>query len=113
MVGVAIPDDLRMRFPYHFEELAACQVDSILKCQSDGPYFVAGFSAEGVLAYEVAQQLRAKGRTVGLLVMLDSRCPNQPRPSWFVRKALDVRSFPRKFQCKRISDSCHSLRLRP
>ena len=78
MIGLTLPDDLRMRLPYNLEELAASQVDSILKCRPAGPYFVAGFSAEGVLAYEVAQQLRAKGRGVGLLVMIDTICPNVP-----------------------------------
>ena len=68
-----------MRLPYKLEELAAYQVDSLLKYQDAGPYFIAGFSAEGVLAYEVAQRLRAKGREVGLLVMIDTPCPTQPK----------------------------------
>ena len=112
MIGLTIPDDLRMRLPYKLEELAAWQVDSILKYQDAGPYFVAGFSAEGVLAYEVAQQLRAKDRRVGLLVMIDTTCPNQHRQSWVVRTALDVWSVPRKFLDKGIGGAWNSLSRR-
>ena len=38
MIGLTIPDDLRMRLPYNLEEFAASQVDSILKCKPAGPY---------------------------------------------------------------------------
>ncbi|HEV2171010.1 MAG TPA: amino acid adenylation domain-containing protein, partial [Candidatus Binatus sp.] len=90
VVGLTVSDELRMRLPYNVEELAAYQVNSILNYQDVGPYFVAGFSAEGVLAYEVAQQLRAKGRSVGLLVMIDIACPIQPWQSWVAQIAVDV-----------------------
>jgi len=55
-------------------------VESILKAQSEGPFYLAGFSAEGVLAYEVAQQLAAKGHPVELVVMVDSFCPAASDP---------------------------------
>ena len=60
--------------------MAAAQVESILKYQAAGPYFLAGFSAEGVLAFEVARQLTARGREVGLVVLVDSPCPAEPDP---------------------------------
>ncbi|MGC2442180.1 amino acid adenylation domain-containing protein [Candidatus Binatus sp.] len=112
MIGLTIPDDLRMRLPYNLEEFAASQVDSILKCKPAGPYLVAGFSAEGVLAFAVAQQLRAKGRDVGLLVMIDTACPNQPRRSWIVRTAINVGAIPRKFRDKGIRAALSSLSRR-
>ena len=80
VLGVAIPSELKLRIPYRLEELAAAQVESILKYQTSGPYFLAGFSAEGVLAFEVARQLTAKGREVGLVVLVDSACPAEPDP---------------------------------
>ena len=80
VLGVAIPNELKLRMPYRLEELAAAQVESILKGQTSGPYFVAGFSAEGVLAFEVAQQLTARGGEVGLVVLVDSPCPAEPDP---------------------------------
>ena len=101
-----------MRLPYNLEEFAASQVDSILKCKPAGPYLVAGFSAEGVLAFAVAQQLKAKGRDVGLLVMIDTACPNQPRRSWIVRTAINVGAIPRKFRDKGIRAALSSLSRR-
>ncbi|MFZ0678094.1 MAG: AMP-binding protein [Candidatus Binatus sp.] len=80
VLGVAIPNELKLRIPYRLEELAAAQVESILKGQTSGPYFLAGFSAEGVLAFEVARQLTANGSEVGLVVLVDSPCPAEPDP---------------------------------
>jgi oxalate---CoA ligase len=80
VLGVAVPNELKLRIPYRLEELAAAQVESILKGQASGPYYLAGFSAEGVLAFEVARQLTAKGGEVGLVVLVDSPCPAEPDP---------------------------------
>ena len=80
VLGVTIPNELKLRIPYRVEELAAAQVDSILKFQPSGPYYLAGFSAEGVLAFEVAQQLTARGLDVGLVALVDSACPAEPDP---------------------------------
>jgi thioesterase domain-containing protein len=98
-----------MRLPYKLEELAAYEVNSILKYQDARPYFIAGFSAEGVLAYEVAQQLRAKGRRVGLLVMIDTACPSQPRQSLAVRTAQNVKIFLNKLRYEGINGTWISL----
>ena len=87
IIGLTVPDELKMRLPYNLAEFAAYQVNSILKVQQDGPYFVAGFSAEGILAYEVAQQLKTAGREVGLLVIVDTSCPDQPLQPLVVRMA--------------------------
>ena len=108
-VGLAIPDEMRMRMPYRLEEFAAHQVNSILRYQDAGPYFVAGFSAEGVLAFEVAQQLRAKGHTVGLLVMIDTACPTQPRERWTSRAEQSIGIFQRKLHYEGIKSTWTSL----
>jgi thioesterase domain-containing protein/acyl carrier protein len=51
--------------------LAAVYVDDLLKFQPDGPYHLAGYSFSAAIALEMAQQLRAQGRTVGVLAMID------------------------------------------
>src|SRR5208282_4786371 len=112
IVGLAIPDAMRMRMPYRFEELAADEVSSILKYQETGPYFIAGFSAEGVLAYEVAQQLRAKGHTVGTLVMIDTACPTQPREPWIARAGQGLGMFSNKLRYEGIVSAWTSMRRR-
>ena len=43
--------------------------------QPKGPYHLGGWSAGGVVAYEVAQQLIQEGETVARLILLDSPCP--------------------------------------
>jgi len=57
------------------ESLAADYVAMIRRRQPDGPYRLVGFSIGGVLAYEVARQLRSSGAVVSELVMVDSGLP--------------------------------------
>lgn len=48
--------------------------------QPMGPYHLGGWSAGGVVAYEVAQQLMQEGETVSRLILLDSPCPIRLEP---------------------------------
>jgi len=52
-------------------------VETIRDAQPRGPYFVGGWSAAGVVAYEIAQQLSAQGQEVALLVLFDAVTPAQ------------------------------------
>ncbi len=61
--------------PYRLEDYAAAQVQSIRQFQTEEPYFVGGWSAAAGAAYEVAQQLRAQGQEVSLLVLFDGINP--------------------------------------
>jgi amino acid adenylation domain-containing protein len=79
LIGLSIPDELRLRLPYNLEQLAGVQASSILDLNKGEPIFIIGFSAEGVLAYEIAHQLVAAGREVGLVAMIDTTCPSQQR----------------------------------
>jgi amino acid adenylation domain-containing protein len=56
--------------------VAACLVAKIRKVQPKGPYTIGGFCLGGVLAYEIAFQLRASGQQVPLLVLLDAPNPS-------------------------------------
>jgi amino acid adenylation domain-containing protein len=49
------------------------------RTQPSGPYYLAGFSAGGVVALEVARLLRARGENVELLVLLDTYNPKLAR----------------------------------
>jgi amino acid adenylation domain-containing protein len=65
-------DDLAQEAPdYPLERLAARMVKQILDHQSEGQYYVGGFCQNALLAYEVSQQLRARGCDVPLLIMVD------------------------------------------
>lgn len=56
----------------NFEEMAADYLAEVREVQPHGPYLLGGFSGGGIAAYEMAQQLRAVGEEVALLVMLDT-----------------------------------------
>jgi thioesterase domain-containing protein len=54
------------------EEMAAHYVKEIQSFQTDGPFYLAGYSMGGLVAFETAQQLHRLGRRVALLALLDS-----------------------------------------
>jgi amino acid adenylation domain-containing protein len=54
------------------EDMAACYIDSIVKINPKGPYALAGFSFGGVVAFEMARQLREKGQKVSIIAALDT-----------------------------------------
>jgi thioesterase domain-containing protein/acyl carrier protein len=58
-----------------FEEMAANYVREIRSVQPRGPYHLGGDCLGGVLAYEMAQQLRAGGDEVAIVAMFDSFHP--------------------------------------
>jgi amino acid adenylation domain-containing protein len=69
------------------EEVAA----EVSRTQPLGPYHLAGFSAGGVVALEVARLLRARGERVELLVLLDTYNPKLARWSTSERLWLFAR----------------------
>jgi thioesterase domain-containing protein/acyl carrier protein len=65
--------DSNITMPATIEELAGHYIDEMRQMQPNGPYLLMGYSFGGVVAYEMARQLRARGQTVGLLALLDAR----------------------------------------
>ncbi|WP_233601565.1 non-ribosomal peptide synthetase [Corallococcus sp. AB038B] len=62
------------------EEMATLYVAAIRAEQPEGPYRLAGWSLGGVIAFEMARQLRAQGQAVGLLALLDAYVPGVGAP---------------------------------
>jgi amino acid adenylation domain-containing protein len=58
------------------EEMAAMYGEVIREAQPTGPYCLAGLSFGGVLAYELARQLKRSGEEVDLLALFDAMLPN-------------------------------------
>jgi aspartate racemase len=54
------------------EEMATHYLAEISALQPQGPYFLGGLSFGGLVAFEMAQQLHAQGRPVGLVALLDT-----------------------------------------
>jgi thioesterase domain-containing protein len=70
--------------PYSIEDLARRFVQRIVETQPAGPYVVGGYCFGGVVAYEIALQLLAAGRSVRLLALIDTPRPGYPQ---FLRHA--------------------------
>lgn len=61
------------------EEMAARFVGEIRRIQPTGPYYLAGTSFGGRVAFEMASQLSRAGEKIGLLALLDAFGPGYPR----------------------------------
>ncbi len=77
----ALPEELTL------EAFAARAVEDICAVDPVGPYYLAGHSLGGLLVFEIAAQLRERGKAVGLLILLDcdlrlaQRGENGPPPT--------------------------------
>jgi pimeloyl-[acyl-carrier protein] synthase len=60
-----------LRTPPTFEEIAAAHLRSLRAVQPEGPYLLGGWCNGGLLAYEMARQLRAQDQRVELVVLMD------------------------------------------
>jgi thioesterase domain-containing protein/acyl carrier protein len=57
------------------ESMAADYLREMHVLQPDGPYFLIGNCIGGIVAYEIARQLEARGQEVALLVLMDTELP--------------------------------------
>ncbi|MCK5940931.1 MAG: SDR family NAD(P)-dependent oxidoreductase, partial [Planctomycetes bacterium] len=71
-------------------EMAQAYLAEVREVQPHGPYYLGGYSGGGVIAYEMAQLLRAVGEPVAYIGMIDSWCPQMPQRSKAARAALHV-----------------------
>jgi amino acid adenylation domain-containing protein len=63
--------DSNGRLLSNIEDIASYYVKSILSNDEAGPYSIAGYSLGGIIAFEIARQLKAMGKEVRLLIMID------------------------------------------
>lgn len=61
------------------EDLASYHIRAVRSIQPSGPYYLSGAQLGGVVAFEMARQLRAQGEEIGLLVMFHSTAPRPAR----------------------------------
>jgi amino acid adenylation domain-containing protein len=71
------PHGLDGKKPFHqkIEDMASDYIQEICSVQPEGPYLLAGYSAGGVIAFEMAQQLVAQGKKVAMLALFDTCNP--------------------------------------
>jgi pimeloyl-ACP methyl ester carboxylesterase len=63
--------DFLDEMPESIEQLAAQYLSDIRLVQPNGPYHICGFSAGGMIAFEIARQLREDGDTIGTLLLIE------------------------------------------
>ena len=97
--------------------MARCYIQAIRGVQQFGPYLLAGFSAGGVVAFEMARQLCDGGERVALLGLLDaavySRPAEAPVDTGAGRRSGKLRKFKRclqRFRTMTSSERRASLR---
>jgi thioesterase domain-containing protein/acyl carrier protein len=90
--GMALPRLSDLPKPFTVKDIAANLVEALCATQIKGPYCLAGWSTAGVIAYEMAQQLRGRGQEVALLVLFDTNSPAYIRAFSGWRK-LPFRTF--------------------
>lgn len=62
-----------------FEEAARDYLEEVLQVQPAGPYLLGGFSGGGLIAFEMARQLLARGEQVLAVLMLDTPAREVPQ----------------------------------
>ncbi len=60
----------------HAKEIAADLIKEMCTVQAEGPYLLGGGCIGGIIAFEIAQQLKARGEKVELLLLMESVLPN-------------------------------------
>jgi aspartate racemase len=73
--GVALPKLSALPREFTVKDIAADLVNTLCASPLDEPYYLAGWSFAGVMAYEMAQQLRSRGKEVALLILFDTNNP--------------------------------------
>ena len=69
------------------EDMARRYLTEVRKVQAEGPYVLGGYSAGGLVAFEMAQQLLRMGETVDTVLLFDSKIAGGSRlPSVVARK---------------------------
>jgi thioesterase domain-containing protein len=69
-----------IELPARLEDMAAEYVAAVREVQPHGPYLLGGWSGGGLIAVEMAQQLRGAGESIGILALLDTTPPTAQDP---------------------------------
>jgi tyrocidine synthetase-3 len=60
------------------ESVAENYIETLRKVQPDGPYYIAGWSMGGTIAFEMVRQLEQQGQTAAFLALIDVMAPEAP-----------------------------------
>jgi pimeloyl-ACP methyl ester carboxylesterase len=75
--GIQVPTaERKAELAVSIETISAHHVEELVRFQPTGPFILGGHSTGAMIALEMAQQLRAQGRVVSLLVVFDGELFN-------------------------------------
>jgi amino acid adenylation domain-containing protein len=75
--------------PERLEDMAAEYVAAVREIEPHGPYLLGGWSAGGLVAFEMAHQLLAQGQRTLLLALLDTVPENAEDQNWADRPGVE------------------------
>ena len=90
--GLFFPEFSSLPNPFTVSDVAANLIEALREVQPSGPYCLGGWCRSGVIVYEMAQQLRARGEEVRLIVLFDTYSPPYLR-SFRGLRALPIRLY--------------------
>ncbi|MFZ0581538.1 MAG: thioesterase domain-containing protein, partial [Candidatus Acidiferrales bacterium] len=105
-LGLRLVDTENLPIHFTMADIAAYHIKTIREIQPQGPYYLGGWSASGLVAYEIAQQLHDQGHEVALLVLFDVLNSTALRPS----SRWDL--LPRTFVFLKWKFNYHFIQLR-
>ena len=95
--------------------MAAQYIKSIIQVNPNGPYALAGFSFGGIVAFEMARQLKESGKSVSTIVLLDTYLDASYYHASYTRKKA-IRYFDQTYRrldyLKEILTSWKALKQR-
>jgi amino acid adenylation domain-containing protein len=117
-LGAATGSADALVLPDRIETLASHYIEEMRSVQPYGPYYLIGHSMGGLIAFEMAQQLIARGETVALVGLLDTYLPDlerRRRRLSLVQVCRNLLRTPRRtllnFAALRIADKIESIPL--
>lgn len=75
------------------EALATEHIEAIRVIQPEGPYYLCGYSIGGIVAFEMAKQLKAQNEEIAWLGLIDTGSPILPRRSRLDFRRVQLKRF--------------------
>ncbi|MGE0472115.1 MAG: amino acid adenylation domain-containing protein [Nitrospirales bacterium] len=101
------------------EEIAKRYLQDLRTLQPKGPYYLAGYSFGGMVAYEMAHELRRQGETIALLALVDPTTKTMQSAPRSLNKKLSHFLVPvthledkRKISLISLKSICHTILIK-
>jgi thioesterase domain-containing protein len=104
--GLILPPIATLPKAFTVQDLAENLLRALLEAQPRGPYYLGGWCSAGIIAYEIAQRLRARGEHVALLALIDAWNPA------YSRRLRSPRSLPTRVRMNVYKLKYHASKVK-